>query len=211
MNAFTGRFRLDRAPPFQPALITPIASISPDDLSSAQTFGGKKITFRAYPNPTAPPAGSFLHDLAKGKYLQRWESWPEFEDWLAREQQDLAIELRHVNTYSKADAYLRKLRYVCSRGGTGGRKEYNKLHPNWTRKCEGKRTDCKCSLVVKEYPGVSTVLGDYVTTHNHPLGNANLRFTRIPKETREYIAGLLRLGVTPDRIVRASPLHHFFC
>ncbi|KAJ6540761.1 hypothetical protein B0H19DRAFT_872761, partial [Mycena capillaripes] len=45
------------------------------------------------------------------------------------------------------------------------------------------------------------VLGSYSETHDHPLGNANLRFTQIPKATREYIAGLLRLKISPDHIL----------
>ncbi|KAJ7161195.1 hypothetical protein C8R46DRAFT_1285283, partial [Mycena filopes] len=88
------------------------------------------------------------------------------------------------------------------RGGTGGEKIYIKRHPEWTRKCERRRTGCECTLLVKEYPGVSTVLGSYKDDHNHALGNANLRFTSISKDTREYIAGLLRLKVAPEHIVR---------
>ncbi|KAJ7110912.1 hypothetical protein C8R44DRAFT_533129, partial [Mycena epipterygia] len=48
---------------------------------------------------------------------------------------------------------------------------------------------------------LSTVLGNYSAGHNHPIGNANLRFTQIPKDTREYIAGLLRLKVMPEHIL----------
>ncbi|KAJ7017356.1 hypothetical protein C8F04DRAFT_889374, partial [Mycena alexandri] len=51
------------------------------------------------------------------------------------------------------------------------------------------------------YPGIATVLGNYKDQHNHELGNANLRFTSISKETREYIAGLLRMKVSPDHIL----------
>ncbi|KAJ6555866.1 hypothetical protein B0H19DRAFT_947528, partial [Mycena capillaripes] len=64
------------------------------------------------------------------------------------------------------------------------------------------RTDCQCALVVKTYPNVPTVLGNYAEEHNHPLGNANLRYTQISKETREYIAGLLRLKVSPSHILQ---------
>ncbi|KAF7371682.1 hypothetical protein MVEN_00024400 [Mycena venus] len=48
----------------------------------------------------------------------------------------------------------------------------------------------------------STVLGNYTVEHNHPVGNENLRFTRISHETREYIAGLLRLKVSPNFILQ---------
>ncbi|KAJ7712892.1 hypothetical protein B0H16DRAFT_1211608, partial [Mycena metata] len=56
------------------------------------------------------------------------------------------------------------------------------------------------------YPGASLILGNYHSEHNHPIGNPNLRFTQISKETKEYIAGLLRLKVAPDHILHL--LHH---
>ncbi|KAK6996230.1 hypothetical protein R3P38DRAFT_2566036, partial [Favolaschia claudopus] len=99
-------------------------------------------------------------------------------------------------------------RFVCSRKGTGGVKTYAKAHPEWKQKQESMRTDCPCVLLVKTYPNVSTVLGNYTDEHNHDLGNQNLRFTRISKETREYIAGLLRLKVSPNHIVRLASIGH---
>ncbi|KAJ7161863.1 hypothetical protein C8R43DRAFT_880427 [Mycena crocata] len=103
-------------------------------------------------------------------------------------------------------AYQRKCRYVCSRAGTGGVKSYTRRRPEWVHKIPSKRTECKCSLHVKEYPGTQIILGHYSEAHDHPLGNANLRFTQIPKHTREYIAGLLRLGVAAEHILEL--LHH---
>lgn len=192
-----GRFRAGRA---RQDCNAPSSSDSNTAILS-QTF-----TFRAFSDPTPPPSppppvGSFEYDVASSKYQMHWETFKDFEDWRAKEQQKHAIELRLVNTYNNTPAYERCLHYVCSRGGTGGRKDYVKQHPDWNRKCENKFTDCKCSLIVKQYPGIPTVLGNYVDTHNHELGNANLRFTQIPKEIREYIAGLLRLKVSPDHIV----------
>jgi len=61
--------------------------------------------------------------------------------------------------------------------------------------------DCPCSLRVKTYPGSSTVLGFYDAVHNHETGSANLPYVRISAEIREFIAGLLRLGVEPSHIV----------
>lgn len=192
MNLFKGRFRLDPhlapASEFQPTL-------------SASGFH----TFRAYtPIPSTPPAGSFQSDIASSKYQNRWESWTEFQEWLAEEQRTQGIELRLVNTYAGMPEFERQLRFVCSRGGTGGVKPYTKRHPDWNRKIESKLTDCNCRLLVKQYPGLPTVLGNYRAEHDHALGNANLPFTQIPKDTREYIAGLLRLKVSPDHIVRIS-------
>ncbi|KAJ7241759.1 hypothetical protein C8J57DRAFT_1084823 [Mycena rebaudengoi] len=112
------------------------------------------------------------------------------------------MEFRLVNTYKRSELYTRQLRYVCSRTGTGGEKGYITTHPDWNRKRGPKRTDCECTLLVKQYPEISTILGNYTSTHNHDLGNANLPFTQIPKNAREHIAALLRMKVAPDHILK---------
>ena len=167
-----------------------------------------EIEFRIQdePQPTEDPklkpvVGSFEYDLASSKYQHRWDDWTKFQEWLSQEQQQQCIELHLVNTYRRMPAYERKCRYVCSRAGTGGVKAYRRRQPEWKHKLEAKRTGCECCLLVKEYPGTSTVLGNYFNVHNHPTGNENLRYMQIPKETKEYIAGLLRLKVSPEHIV----------
>ncbi|KAJ7673541.1 hypothetical protein B0H17DRAFT_1140875 [Mycena rosella] len=150
--------------------------------------------FCIHPAPTPAPApGSFQHNLASGNYQQQWTSWQELQKWLCDEQAAKAIELCLVNTNTKSSLYT---------AGTGGEKEYVKAHPEWNRKHGPKQTACKCNLVVKEYPGTFTILGKYCDTHDHLLGDTNLPYTQIPKETREYIAGLLRLWVAPDHILK---------
>ncbi|KAJ7716436.1 hypothetical protein B0H16DRAFT_1388907 [Mycena metata] len=126
----------------------------------------------------------------------RWENFRDFEVWLATEQQAQMIELRLVNTYHISPLYDRQLRYVYSGAGTGGKKEYTKLYPEWNRKIQSKFTDCPCSLIVKQYPGTTVVLD-----HNRPTGNGNLRFVRIPAATREYIAAQVRNKVSPQHIL----------
>ncbi|KAJ7262963.1 hypothetical protein C8J57DRAFT_1039376, partial [Mycena rebaudengoi] len=126
----------------------------------------------------------------------------DFQIWLNDEQERHGIEFRLVNTYKRSELYTRQLRYVCSRTGTGGEKGYIKTHPDWNRKRGPKRTDCECTLLVKQYPEISTILGNYTSTHNHDLGNANLPFTQIPKNAREHIAALLRMKVAPDHILK---------
>lgn len=197
MQKLTGRFRLDRSCNSP----SPIFSSNPDPPSASPA--DSLFHFRVHPPAVSskPAAGSFQSDMASSRYQKRWDNWGEFQNWIAEEQTTHAIELRHVNTYAGLPEFERKLRYVCSRGGTGGMKPYVKLHPDRTPKIDNKRTECKCRLLVKQYPGISTILGDYLDEHDHALGNANLRFTQIPKETREYIAGLLRLGLEPDHIV----------
>ncbi|KAJ7779820.1 hypothetical protein B0H16DRAFT_1273978, partial [Mycena metata] len=143
--------------------------------------------------PPKAARGSFDYDQASAKYTMRWDSFKAFEAWRDEEEVSRVIQFRLVNTYNKTGVYERQLRYVCSRAGTGGVKNYVKLHPQWKRKCEGRGTDCPCTLTVKEYPGTPVILGNYSDKHNHDLGNANLRFTSISDETREYIAGMLRM------------------
>ncbi|KAJ7900500.1 hypothetical protein B0H13DRAFT_1622405 [Mycena leptocephala] len=196
MQAHLGRFRLGTN-----------SSGSGSNLpSSALASTNTQFSFRAFPDPTPllPPIGSLEYDLTQSKYNFRWDNWAQFQAWRTLEQEKHCIELRLVNTYEGMPVFVRQCRYVCSRAGTGGEKEYHKLHPDWSRKIANKRTDCKCCLLVKEYPGASTILGNYRDEHNHALGNANLPFTQISKETREYIAGLLRLKVAPEHIVSCT-------
>jgi hypothetical protein len=63
--------------------------------------------------------------------------------------------------------------------GTGGKSKYApKLHQQ--RKIASKRTSCPCRLVVKTYPGTTTILGRYENEHSHPIGSQNLIYTHIP-------------------------------
>ncbi|KAK7016693.1 hypothetical protein R3P38DRAFT_3361318 [Favolaschia claudopus] len=190
-------FRLDRS-------IRHSSSAAGSTSTSSPISSDQYSVFRAFDDPAPAPlaAGSFSSDVALGTFNLRWENWHGFERWLGEEQRRKGIELSLVNTYLGEPEFSRKLRYVCSRAGTGGIKTHVKKFPERERKIPNKRTDCKCRLIVKQYPGVSVVLGDYRDQHDHSLGNANLPFTQIPRETREYIAGLLRLKVDPDHILR---------
>ncbi|KAJ7198247.1 hypothetical protein GGX14DRAFT_331781, partial [Mycena pura] len=133
--------------------------------------------------------GSFQYDLASSTFPKQWK------DWLQQEQRQHCIELRLVKTTKGTSDYERKCRFVCSRAGTGGVKQYTRQCPERQQKMASKRTDCLCFLLVKQYPGISTIMGKYCEDHDHTIGNANLRFTRISKDTREHIAGILRLKV----------------
>ncbi|KAF8070245.1 hypothetical protein FPV67DRAFT_1392016, partial [Lyophyllum atratum] len=112
-------------------------------------------------------------------YSASWPSWHDFELFLATEQSQKIIELRMVENTSSAERYQWKTRYVCSRSGTGGNKNYAKKNPAWSRKIPSKRTDCPCSLTVKTYHNTKTVLGHYRCKHNHDLGSKNLCYTQI--------------------------------
>jgi hypothetical protein len=158
-----------------------------------------KTVFRSRPIP-----GSFEDDNTKSKFTHSWETPHAFEHWLAEEERTNCIELSLVKKISGLPAFEVKYRYVCSRRGTGGVKAYEKKCPGRSQQLADKQTWCECALTIKQYPGWTTMLGDYSNEHNHTLGNGNLAFTRIPKKTREHIAGLLRLKVAPDHIVCIS-------
>ncbi|KAJ8089203.1 hypothetical protein PM082_014451 [Marasmius tenuissimus] len=92
--------------------------------------------------------------------------------------------------------------YVCSRGNSDGKKKnYTKKNPNWTRKVDTKKCDCKARLAIRTYPSTPTVLGKYTDTHNHETGDANAKYTRLSKETQQEIERLLRLGVDPAKVL----------
>ncbi|KAJ7671213.1 hypothetical protein B0H17DRAFT_1141552 [Mycena rosella] len=143
---------------------------------------------------------NMIHSLPSSKYSLSWDNWAAFQAWLLREESTFTIKFHLVNTYQGLPEFERQCRYVCSRRGTGGSKPYTKLHPDWNRKRGPKRTECKCALLVKQYPGTATILGNYSSAHDHLLRNANLPFTQIPKDKKEHIAGPLQLGVSADHI-----------
>ncbi|KAF8149018.1 hypothetical protein BJ912DRAFT_831475, partial [Pholiota molesta] len=94
------------------------------------------------------------------------------------------------------------------RGGTGGQKAYDKLYLERQQKIGTKVTGCGCSLTVKKYHERDTVLGIYKDEHDHPIGNKNLRYTRLSNETREWIASMVRTGVQADCILKILHSDH---
>lgn len=103
-----------------------------------------------------------------------------------------------------AEHYVQQTVYVCARYGTGGKKNYDKKHPEWSWKVPTKAKDCPCSLKVKKYHDTSVILGKYYGNHNHPIRADNLWFTRISDAMRDWIAGMVRMKVKSDHIVSNS-------
>jgi hypothetical protein len=198
MEAFLTSFQL------QPTLSGSLsASGSPtasptlsDTSSSSNSCFSTAPLFRA-----GPIAGSFGADSANGKFNLSWDTETDFKTWLTDEQRRNTIELQLVHTVAGLPHFSRKRRFVCSRHGTGGVKVVEKKLPERVRKIPSKLTGCQCSLVVKQYPNTTKLLGKYYDQHNHPLNATNLPFTRIPKETREFIAGRLRDRMSADAVV----------
>lgn len=197
------------------SLLTTIDSFSPEALRDPNILARLKISFSSLqkapePEPEPEPApvlvpGSYQADSVSDHFNKRWDNLADFHAWRALEEKKNGIEILRTTKANDGFVYATRQYYVCSRHGTGGLKKYVKKH-SWNRKIEAKRNGCPCSLMIKTYLDTDVVLGHYKEHHNHELGNKNLRFTRISRQTRELIAGMLRAGISPENIV-SCPLH----
>ncbi|KAE9396162.1 hypothetical protein BT96DRAFT_1041194 [Gymnopus androsaceus JB14] len=141
--------------------------------------------------------------MLSGHFSLQWASKEDFTAW-REEEQKKTIEFLENRRIWDGDCFDETVYYVCSRGATGGTAAYTKKNSHWQQKVPAKRTGCKCSLTIKSYLNTKTVVGKYNESHNHEIGNANLRFTCISKEMRELIAGFLRSGVSSNNIPLAQ-------
>ncbi|GJE98483.1 hypothetical protein PsYK624_147150, partial [Phanerochaete sordida] len=140
------------------------------------------------------------------RYPLLWPSEQAFNTWKCEEEKQKTIEFRRHKTEkargSAEQFWLRRTTYVCARNLTGGKKAYTKKTERKlkidTKKLSG---GCTARLVIKTYPGTTAIRGKYTAEHSHDISDANLRFTRIPEETRERIAALLRQGVKPALVL----------
>jgi hypothetical protein len=159
---------------------------------------------KSLPNLPVNVIGTFEYDQAHDYTLQ-WQSADELLSWMKIEERANSIELRRYQTHRNkaADAvWDTKIIYKCARDGTGGYKVYRKNH-KYVRKITTKRVGCSCWLRVKSYPGTTTLLGSYHSDHSHPLGDENLKYTRLPTEDVRLIEKLLGDGVAEKKIVSA--------
>ncbi|KAJ7343898.1 hypothetical protein DFH08DRAFT_614554, partial [Mycena albidolilacea] len=112
-------------------------------------------------------------DSNSNEFNLGWDTIREFDVWFANEQLAKCFDFCLVQTPTGLPQFEKKLRYICSRHGTGGVKEYTKQFPERERKIPGKHTGCQCALAVKHYPNTHRILGKYSATHNHPLSQEN--------------------------------------
>ena len=152
--------------------------------------------------------GDYASDLAQKTYTFAWDSLEAMELWLQKEQTSKFIELwfKETKLGTKDNGWTSKKVYVCSREGTGGVKKYTKKLPMQERKILDKKLESSCGscLIVKSYPNTDHVLGHYVEQHTHVISPENAWFTQLPTETCIQIAELLRLGISPKKIVSAD-------
>ncbi|KAK7013804.1 hypothetical protein R3P38DRAFT_3362725 [Favolaschia claudopus] len=125
--------------------------------------------------------------------------------WIQREEEDKGISFlrkeAEPNRGKTEHQWIMKYIFVCARMGTGGKSKYVPKHPERTRKIPNKRLDCSARIVGKSYPARTTILGRYEASHSHPIGGANLIFTRIPPAVRQRIEEDLRAGIRPDVVL----------
>ncbi|KAF8143614.1 hypothetical protein K438DRAFT_1783632 [Mycena galopus ATCC 62051] len=110
----------------------------------------------------------------------------EMKIWLRNEERNNTIEFvvkePRPNTNKKDHFWLVKHIYVCAHQGSGGKSKYVPKNPDRLRNIPARRAaeGCPCRLTVKTYPDTTIVLGLYVREHSHPVGDANVIYTRIP-------------------------------
>lgn len=168
-----------------------------------------------YPIITAPPPaevvdpvtsernGSITRDRKRrGVPTHEWNSLDEFQTWRANQELEHGIELLLLRTYSAVSPlWHEKQIYVCSRQGTIAKPKYIRKRVNRIQSRPSKPTGCSCRIVVKTYHDVPTILGWYRAEHDHAMGVADLRFTRLQDSTRAYVSSLLRSSMKPREIV----------
>ena len=151
---------------------------------------------------TSNRLGSITYDREYQRPTHEWNSMKEFQAWRVNEEVDHGIELLlSSNRRSAGPLWAENRTYSCSRQGSGGQKEYVRKREERSRKRPSKRTGCRCRVRIKTYHHVSTVLGWYRPEHGHPIGVANLMYTRLRDSTRSYVASLLRKNMSPKEVV----------
>ncbi|PFH54862.1 hypothetical protein AMATHDRAFT_38092 [Amanita thiersii Skay4041] len=112
-----------------------------------------------------------------------------FERWRAAEEEEQMVEFvkarnLHGDTHgSKAvpPRFKDHTKLVCARHSRSGRKKYIKKYPERVRKVPSRKLDgmgCPACISYKTYFDTEQVRACYLSQHSHPIGPANLPFTR---------------------------------
>jgi len=140
---------------------------------------------------TSRHVGSFNWDRKEGGFSLEWANLDEFELWRQTEERLSCIEFVMSTTQTQGILWTQSQCYVCGRQASGGIKFYEKKHPARERKIKSKKSGCRCHVLIKQYPHMSTVLGRYEAKHNHEIGAANITYTHLSSTTREQIKTML--------------------
>ncbi|KDQ57874.1 hypothetical protein JAAARDRAFT_193361 [Jaapia argillacea MUCL 33604] len=161
--------------------------------------------FRVEPDQPTPRIRGYAHSLEKDIYTRKFASQPEALTWMKAEGLACCVEFQYKCSKAAppeyADAWSRKIIFVCSQGHSGGKSKYVWKNPDWRFKKESKKTGCKAKVTIKIYLNTTNVLVLHTQEHAHPIGYENVKHTQILKETRVRIAEMLRMKISPDKIV----------
>ncbi|KAL4069792.1 hypothetical protein V8B97DRAFT_2008322 [Scleroderma yunnanense] len=133
------------------------------------------------PSSARPPYGSGDSDDG---YTLVFPSLDAFQDWRTREEESQMVEFVKGDTHgSKAipPRFKDHTKLVCARHSRSGRKKYVKKHPERVRKVPSRKLEgqgCQASISFKTYYDTEEVRVCYISEHSHPIGLANLPFTR---------------------------------
>jgi hypothetical protein len=116
-----------------------------------------------------------------------WAGLAEFEVWRREEELAYSIELIPSNTVHGKRLWTLKRTYVYSHQPSGGPSKYQKKFLERQRKIGSKKTGCQCSVIIKFYPHTPTILGCYVSEHDHKIGSVNIAYIRMSWVAREKI------------------------
>jgi len=128
--------------------------------------------------------GSFHYDRVNGILPLEWPNLAAFDVWRRNKELAHSIELIKSTIARGRQVWTLRRIFVCSREDGGGGTKYVKKHPEQKRKIPSKKTGCPCNIVIKRYPDTERILGCYKRDHDHPIGIANVPFTRLSAGSR---------------------------
>ncbi|EGO02444.1 hypothetical protein SERLA73DRAFT_175937 [Serpula lacrymans var. lacrymans S7.3] len=157
-----------------------VPSVSSTSTTVASTSTAASAT-SLKPGLSRAPYGSGDSDDG---YTLIFPSITAFHDWRRQEEETQMVEFVKGDTHgSKAvpPRFKDHTKLVCARHSRSGRKKYVKKHPERVRKIPSRKLEgqgCQASISYKTYFDTEDVRACYISEHSHPIGLANLPFTR---------------------------------
>ena len=178
-------------------------AVSPSIAENLRTYRTPEADRRQTKDPAMTVLSrSITHDRKGGKMPLEWSNEEDFRVWLASEESEHGIEFIVSNTaHSESLLWREQCILRCACEWTRGRLVQNKLRTEGKdakiqeRKILSKKTGCQCRLTIKFYWHTDTILGRYEDVHDHPLGDENLRFTRLTDGTRDLVMEMVCQGI----------------
>src|SRR6266850_5088192 len=145
--------------------------------------------------------GSFHYDQANGILPLEWPNLAAFDVWRRNEELAHSIELIKSTIACGGQVWTLRRIFVCSREDGGGGSKYVKKHSERKWKIPSKKTGCPCNIVIKCYPDTERILGRYKRDHDHPIGIANVPFTRLSAGSQRQMRDMVSQKIDPREII----------